>query len=113
MVMTLLPADEVPESYIDAYDTLNASEHGVSGRINPDGARKLLDGSRIAQSPQDLILKLVGGSQEGASIGRKEVDFLLALIGQAQEVEELSLDAVDDRRKSTERRTWDSNKACD
>ena len=102
MLKTLLPATQVPESYVDAYDTLGASEHGTSGRITSDGVKKLLDGSRVAQSQHHHILKLVGAGQDGASIGRNEVNVLLALIGLAQEGEELSLDAVDERRKSRE-----------
>ena len=99
VVKTLLSASDVPESYVDAFDTLNASEHGAgAGKMSYSGVKAVLEGSRVAQSQQDRIARLL--SREGATIGRSEFNFLLALIGLAQEGDELSLDAVDERKKS-------------
>ena len=99
MVKTLLPASDVPETYVEAFDTLITSEHGTGGgTIKASGVQAVLQGSRVAQSQQDSISKLVG--KDGASIGRGEFNVLLALIGIAQEGDELSLDSVDERRTS-------------
>ena len=99
VVKTLLSASDVPESYVDAFDTLSASEHGTGGgKMSYTGVKAVLEGSRVAQSQQDRIARLL--SREGAAIGRSEFSFLLALIGLAQEGDELSFDAVDERRKS-------------
>ncbi|KAG8530472.1 uncharacterized protein KY384_004975 [Bacidia gigantensis] len=89
----------VPETYVDAYDALNASEDGQAGKISLDGAKKMLDASRVPQSQQDTILKLIGGARDGG-IARNEFNVLLALIGLSQEREEISLDSVDERRKN-------------
>ena len=99
VVKTLLSTSDVPDNYVDAFDTVSASEHRAgAGQISSNGKKALLEGSRIAKSQQDNISRLV--SQEGISIGRSEFNVLVALIGLAQEGEELSLDAVDERRKS-------------
>ena len=100
-VKTLLPAADVPESYIDAYDVLGNSEHKVEGgKVSIVGLNKVLEGARIGQGHQDAILRLVTGGQDTASVGRNEFDVFLALVGLAQEGEEISLDSVDERRKS-------------
>ena len=103
LVKTLLPASEVPESYVDAYDTISASEHGVDGgKISVAGMMKILEGSRVAD--QERIVRLVN-AEGGRAIGRNEFNVLLALVGLAQEGEEASLDSVDERRKSEWRST--------
>lgn len=97
-VKTLLPASEVPESYVDAYDTLSASEYRVEGgKISIAGVMKVLEGSRIAD--QERIVRLVN-VEGGRAIGRNEFNVLLALISLAQEGDEASLDSVDERRES-------------
>ncbi|KAL2052166.1 hypothetical protein ABVK25_007608 [Lepraria finkii] len=100
LVKTLLPASDVPESYIDAFDTLVDSGYKVDGgKIGIAGVKKIFDGSSVYTSNQDKILKLVTGGQ-GNALGRNEFNVLLALIGLSQENEEASLDSVDERRKS-------------
>lgn len=99
-VKTLLPADEVPESYIDAFDTLRETEHRAeNGKIKVSGARKVFEGSGIDTTEQERIVKLVIGGQE-TPLGRSEFNVLLALIGLSLESEEVSLDSVDERRRS-------------
>lgn len=100
LVKTLLPASDVPESYIDAFDTLVDSGYKVDeGKIGIAGVKKIFDGSSVYTSNQDKILKLVTGGQ-GNALDRNEFNVLLALIGLSQENEEASLDSVDERRKS-------------
>jgi len=98
LVKTLLQDDEVPEAYIDAYDRMLASGSGSgAGLISLEGARRLLADSGIGSGEQSKILEIVGGGREGLS--RSEFNVLFALIGLAQEGEELSLDAVDERKQ--------------
>ena len=97
MVKTLLQGTDVPESYVDAYDTLSASEHKADGgKIRMSGLQKVLEGSIGRKAEQEKISRLLGGGQE---VGRDEFNVLLALIGLAQEGDEVSLDSVDERRK--------------
>ncbi|KAJ6164773.1 hypothetical protein N7470_003445 [Penicillium chermesinum] len=81
---TLLPATDVPESYVDAYDLILNSGDGVGHRH------------------QGKILNLVvSGDQDSPSgLGRAEFNVLLALVGLAQKGEDLSFDTVDDYRKN-------------
>lgn len=94
VVKTLLPADDVPEAYIDAFDSLSAGSAGV----DPEQIRQCLVDGSVGAAEQAKIIEMIGGS--GEALGRPEFNVLLALIGLAQEREELSLDAVDERRKS-------------
>ena len=102
LVKTLLPASDVPESYIDAYDILLESGYMVeAGSISFLGARKIFEGSGLNGEEQDKILSVVTGGQEpGGDLTRGQYNVLLALIGLAQEKEDATLDGVDERRKS-------------
>jgi len=100
LIKSLLPASDVPESYIDAFDTLGDSAYkDDGGRISATGVKKIFEGTGVDASEQDRIAKLVTGGQE-AALGRSEFNVLLALIGLSQENEEASLDSVDERRRS-------------
>ena len=100
LVKRLLPASDVPESYIDAFDALRETNYKAEGgQIGIAGAKKVFDGSGLDTSEQDRILKLVTRGQE-TELGRNEFNVLLALIGLCQESEEASLDSVDERRRS-------------
>ena len=100
MVKRLLPAPDVPESYIEAFDALRETSYKVEGgQIGQNGARKLFEGCGLDVAEQDRILRLVTGGQE-SGLGRSEFNVLLALIGLSQESEEASLDSVDERRRS-------------
>jgi sorting nexin-8 len=98
LVKTLLPAGDVPEAYVDVYDRLLADEDVGAAGVSGDVARKVLKESSVDDEAERSILKTVG---EGKVLGRGEVNMLLALIGLAQEGEEVTLDGVDERRKST------------
>ena len=100
MVKNLLQDAEVPESYVEAYDILSTSEHKVAGgRIRTKGIQEVLRRSVTIQAEQDKIWRLVSKGSGETELGRGEFNVLLALIGLAQEGDELSLDAVDERRK--------------
>lgn len=100
-VKNLLPVNAVPELYIDAYDDLLSAGEGHGSGVSLSAVRKILQSSQISASDQDKILNTVLPSgQASSSLGRGEFNVLLALIGLAQEEEDISLDSVDDRRKS-------------
>lgn len=100
VIKSLIPASDVPERYIDAFDTLGESGYMEDGgKISAAGVRKMFEGIGMDASEQDRIVKLVTGGHEIA-LGRNEFNVLLALIGLFQEGEEASLDTVDERRRS-------------
>ncbi|KAI9766320.1 MAG: Sorting nexin mvp1 [Geoglossum simile] len=101
LIKTLLPASDVPESYIDTYDAaLNSGDRTGTG-LSLDGVKKVLSTSGLGAGDSEKILReLVIGREPAQSLGRGEFNVLMALIGLAQEGEEPTLDGVDDRRKN-------------
>ena len=101
LIKNLLPATDVPESYIDAFDTLLESGQRDGSNISSAGISKVLQSSNLSSSEQDKLRKVVTpAGQEQAGLGRGEFNVLLALIGLAQEGEDATLDGVDERRAS-------------
>jgi sorting nexin-8 len=100
MIKNLLRATEVPESYIDTFDSMLNSGHGQGGSASSEGVTKLFEDSGISQEEQSRLLQLVAPSGVDAGLGRSEFNVLLALIGLWQEGEEATLDGVDERRAS-------------
>lgn len=102
LVQNLLPATDVPESYVDAYDLILNSGDRVGSGVGLTSVREILSSSGLTASNQDRVLNLVISSDHESSgrLVRAEFNVLLALVGLAQEGEDLSFDAVDDRRKS-------------
>lgn len=94
LVKSLLANADVPDVYIDTFDSLQSG-----GSVVAADARQLLRESGISNSAQDTIWNIITSRAEVSSLGRSEFNVLLALIGLAQEGEELSLDAVDERRR--------------
>ncbi|KAJ5894755.1 hypothetical protein N7495_006446 [Penicillium taxi] len=101
LVRTLLPATDVPDSYIDSYDLILNSGDTVGSGVGLTSVREILSSSELSASEQAKILNLVVSADQESSggLGRAEFNVLLALVGLAQEGEDLSFDAVDDRRK--------------
>lgn len=99
---TLLPATDVPESYVDAYDLILNSGGRVGSGVGLTSVREILSSSGLSASDQGKILNLVvsGDQESSSSLGRAEFNVLLALVGLAQQGEDLSFDTVDDYRKS-------------
>lgn len=102
LVRTLLPATDVPESYVDSYDLILNSGDRVGSGVGLTSIREILSSSDLTASDQGKIFNLVvsGDHESSGGLGRSEFNVLLALIGLAQEGEDLSFDAVDDHRKS-------------
>ncbi|KAJ5356899.1 hypothetical protein N7517_011508 [Penicillium concentricum] len=101
LVRTLLPNTDVPESYIDAYDLILNSGDRVGSGIGLTSVREILSSSGLTATDQNKILNLVasGDHESFSGLGRGEFNVLLALVGLAQEGDDISFDAVDDRRK--------------
>ena len=111
LVKTLLPASSVPESYIDAFDTLLESGYKTaSANVSPSGIQKIYEGARIESAEQARILRLITSGQNAEKgLGRSEFNVLLALIALSQQEEEATLDGVDERRKSSYKLFIDRN----
>ncbi|KAG8424098.1 Sorting nexin mvp1 [Metarhizium acridum] len=103
MVRNLLPASDVPDSYITAFDVI-VREHGSSGRATAAGIADLFANARLGPEAQTRIMSLVApGDGSDVSLGRNEFNVLLALVGLAQEGDIISLDSVDERRRNLPR----------
>ncbi|KAJ4331130.1 Sorting nexin mvp1 [Didymella glomerata] len=100
LVKSLLPASDVPDSYIDAFDALLDAGDRAGNGISVDGAKKLLAGSGIPGDTQSKILEIVAQpDQDVAGLGRNEFNVLFALLGLAQEGDDVTLDSVDERKR--------------
>lgn len=106
LVKSILPPNQVPEEYIDTYDALLSSNRLGTG-VSLTGVRKVLEASQLSAEVQAKLLNIIlpegientESVRDGVSQG--QVHVLLALIGLAQEGEEVTLDSVDERRRST------------
>lgn len=99
IVQTLLPASDVPESYIDIFDNVLKEGDSVGGKISAAGVVKVLDAGKVSEDDHNRIMSIVCGGQ-AKNLSRNEFNVLLALTGLAQEHEDVTLDGVDERRKS-------------
>lgn len=100
IVKTLLPASTVPEFYIDTFDMLLERGGNVGAGVSMEAVRRVLAASGQGQAQCESILKIVEPTGKADGLGRGEFNVLMALIGLAQEGEEVSLDGVDERRRS-------------
>lgn len=98
LVKNLLKPDDVPELYVDVFDKLSEESDGQG--VDVGALRRLVRLAQVDEETSTKIEKAVVTDEKGA-LSRGEIWVLLALIGLAQEgEEELTLDAVDERRKS-------------
>ena len=104
LIKSLLPASDVPDSYIDAFDRVLESGERAGSGISVAEIKKLLGSSGLPSDREAKILEIVSQpEQDSAGVGRNEFNVLYALVGLAQEgydVSELSLDSVDERKRS-------------
>lgn len=98
MIRNLLPASDVPDTYIDVFDTV-VREDGSSGRATSGGIAKLFATARLGTDAQARIMSIVAPEGGDVTLERNEFNVLLALVGLAQEGEVISLDGVDERRR--------------
>lgn len=100
LVQNLLPASEVPDSYIDTFDNVLRGGDGAGGKMSAAGVAKVLSASNLSDGDKSRIVSVVTKGGQVADLTRNEFNVLLALIGLAQEDEDVTLDGVDERRKS-------------
>ena len=100
LILTLLPASDVPDSYIDIFDNVLRGGDGVGGKVSAAGVAKVLSAGSLSAHDQSRIVSVITRSGQVADLSRNEFNVLLALIGLAQENEDITLDSVDERRKS-------------
>jgi sorting nexin-8 len=100
LLRSLLPASDVPESYIEMFDAV-VRDSGSGGRVTAGGVARTLSAAHISADEQARIMAIVAPAGGGdVNLGRNEFNALLALVGLAQEGEVVNLDGVDERRRS-------------
>ena len=99
LLRNLLAGVDVPDSYIEAFDGAVA-EDGEAGKVAPSGVTKTLAAAKLGADDQARIMGILAPAGSDAPVDRNEFNVLLALIGLAQEGETVSLDGVDERRRS-------------
>lgn len=103
LLRTLLPAADAPDSYIETFDSV-VREDGTAGKVAPGGLMRVLAAARLDADAQAKIMSIIapagGGSGGEVVLGRNEFNVFLGLIGLAQEGETISLDGIDERRRS-------------
>jgi sorting nexin-8 len=100
LIKNLLPSSDVPISYVDIFDSVLGAGDGVGGKISASGVTKVLSAARLGADDQSRIVNLLSSGGQLSDLSRNEFNVLLALIGLAQEHEDITLDSVDERRRS-------------
>jgi sorting nexin-8 len=100
LIKSLLPASDVPDSYIDLFDNVVNGGDSVGGKISATGVTRVLSAGKLGANEQSRIMSLLNSSGQLSDLSRNEFNVLLALIGLAQEHEDITLDGVDERRRS-------------
>ena len=106
LIKTLLPASDVPDIYIDIFDDVAKGADNVGGKISVNGIAKILSAANLGADDQSRIVSVITSGGQLTDLSRNEFNVLLALIGLAQEHEDVTLDGVDERRRS--KRTYSS-----
>jgi sorting nexin-8 len=99
VMRNLLPTSDVPDTYVEVFDAI-VREDGAAGKVGAGGVARTLAAAKLGADEQSRIMSIVAPSGGEVALGRGEFNCLLALIGLAQEGEAVSLDTVDERRKS-------------
>jgi sorting nexin-8 len=100
LIKNLLPASDVPDSYVDIFDTVVKDGDGSGGKVTISGVMRVLSASKLDADDQSRIMNVISSGRQISDLGRNEFNVLLALIGLAQEHEDITLDSVDERRRS-------------
>ncbi|CAN8096566.1 unnamed protein product [Discula destructiva] len=96
----LLPASDVPESYIETFDAVFRDDGAGGGKISAAGVTRVLAAASLSADAQTKIMSMVAPDGGEVALGRNEFNVLLGLIGLAQEGETVNLDGVDERRRN-------------
>lgn len=99
ILRNLLPASDVPDSYIETFDSV-VRENGSGGKVASGGVMRVLAAAKICADDQARIMGIIAPGGGEVALGRNEFNVFLGLIGLAQEHEAISLDGIDERRRS-------------
>jgi sorting nexin-8 len=94
------------------YESLLIGNGNPGGKISAAGVAKTLSAGNLGADEQSRIKSIITIGGQLSDIGRNEFNVLLALIGLAQEHEDITLDSVDERRRSeltTEKSVYNAN----
>lgn len=100
LLRTLLPASDVPESYIETFDAVIREDGAGGGKVSSGGVTRVLASAKLEADAQARIMSIVAPGGGDVALGRNEFNVLLGLVGLAQEGELVSLDGIDERRRS-------------
>lgn len=98
LLKTLLSSSDVPDSYIETFDSLTNGGSSNGGKISSEDVGRVLSAGGVNADQANKILSIVA-PDGGAELNRNEFNVFLALIGLAQEFEDITLDGVDERRR--------------
>jgi sorting nexin-8 len=100
LVKNLLPTSDVPDSYIDTFDDVIKAGDGIGGKVTSAAATRVLSAAELGADEQSHIVSIISPGGQLSDLSRNEFNVFLALIGLAQEHEDITLDSVDERRRS-------------
>ena len=72
LIKTLLPASDVPDSYLDHFDNVLRSGDSEGMKMSPSGVSKVLSAGNLSGDDQARILSLIAPGGQLASLGRNE-----------------------------------------
>lgn len=98
LVSTLLPTSDAPDSYVDIFDAVQSTEYGQNGTVDMAGMSQVMNAAKLGADEQTKVMNIM--SSAGSNLRRNEFNVFLALVGLAQEGEDITLDGVDERRRS-------------
>lgn len=99
ILRNLVPASDAPDSYIETFDSV-VRENGSGGKVASGGTMRVLAAAKISADDQARIMGIIAPGGGEVALGRNEFNVFLGLIGLAQERETISLDGIDERRRS-------------
>lgn len=99
ILRNLLPASDAPDSYVETFDSV-VRENGSGGKVASGGVTRVLAAAKIGADDQARIMGIIAPGGGEVALGRNEFNVFLGLIGLAQEREAISLDGIDERRRS-------------
>ncbi|KAI5310409.1 Sorting nexin mvp1, partial [Ascosphaera atra] len=103
LLKTLLPREDAPGAYTEAYDAVVQSEdRAEKGGVTADEVRKMLATTGLPSEEQDRIHRMLfaNDQQAGQVLGRNEFNVFLALTALAQEGEDPTFDTIDERQNT-------------
>ncbi len=101
LIRQLIPASNIPDGYAEIFDSVLRDDPGSGNRVTSGGvARALAAAHRDADDQARINSIMAPATSDEGGLGRSEFNVLLALIGLAQKGEAISLDSVDEHRRS-------------